>query len=194
MSIARTTTLGLALAWLAFAPALVLAQPSYDGLPGTPSAAQLAQLVHALTARVQALEARVAILEGRSDGPAAAGTFGLTESQGGMAAGSLVQCGALQKKLEALLDGHHFADPGNPVVVYWKLRRSGDWPDCLEFLKQFTAGMNAVLAAHAELGPDQARTFATLVKWGRGRIFYRTGIRMEQKDCLPADFAAAIVP
>jgi hypothetical protein len=192
MSIARIALLSLALACLGLSPAVVLAQPSYDGLPG--GDAQLAQQVRALTARVLALEARLAALEGQSAGPAAAGTFGLTQPRAGNAGASLGPCAVLQKKLEAMLDGHHFADPGNPVVIYWKLKKSSDWPDCLDLLEQFTAGMNTLLENHKELTADQARNFATLAKWGRGRVFYRTGLRMDQKNCLPADFAASLVP
>ncbi|MBI4870799.1 MAG: hypothetical protein HY814_04450 [Candidatus Riflebacteria bacterium] len=191
----RPTVLVLAITLIA-APWAAAQSPGFDDLPAGSSESSLAATVKALTLKVQDLEKRLQTLEGRGtrvrsmsgDAPAAPTTDSPIDRLVN------VTLKGLQEKLEAFLDGHHFADPGDKRYVYWKIRNNGDWPKVTEAIRQFAQNMAAIPPLHKELSPEAAKLFADLCRWGRGRILYKAGIRMDQMLVLEPDFGAVVVP
>jgi len=162
--------------------------PSYAGLSS--SGADLAATVRELTRRMEALERRVAELDG-------GGLMGLNSGPSAPIDSALIKLvqdtKRLMDALKAALDGHNFADPNDSRVTYHLVKKPA-WSGAKENIDTFVSSMGQILEKSEQLDSDPKATFVSMIRWGRGKVLYKAGFSPEQKEVLPVDFGAAVVP
>jgi hypothetical protein len=193
------SSLALALAAvLSFAPCAFGQDPNFDDLADGANERDLVAAVRALSRRVTELEARLNAVDvrnqpSRSSSSSNAPKAPVTRNE--QLERVVTDAKHYRDKVNAALDGHHFADPNDSRVVYWKIRKAGEWDVVTSDVKRFVSFMDAVLPRAGELTSASTAVYSELIRWGRGRIVYKASIvNPVQQDVLAVEYGAAVVP